>query len=67
MRLLELARVHGCENFVFASSSLIYGGSQKPLFSEADDDVSNPARSCWLGLSPRASQVACLCLVCAWT
>ena len=40
-RLLELARVHGCEHFVFASSSSVYGGSQKSLFSEADD-VSNP-------------------------
>ena len=40
-RLLELARVHGCEHFVFASSSSVYGGSQKSLFSESDD-VSNP-------------------------
>ena len=33
--------MRGCEHFVFASSSSIYGGSQKSLFSEADD-VSNP-------------------------
>ena len=65
-RLLELTRVRGCEHFVFASSSSIYGGSQKSLFSEADD-VSNPVSSCWLGLSPRAARQparwrACVCL-----
>ena len=65
-RLLELTRVRGCEHFVFASSSSIYGGSQKSLFSEADD-VSNPVSSCWLGLSPRAARRparwrACVCL-----
>ena len=43
--LLELARVNGCEHFAFASSSSVYGCSQKSLFSEADD-VSNPASSC---------------------
>lgn len=36
-RLLELARKNGNENFVFASSSSVYGGSTKTLFSEADD------------------------------
>ena len=40
-RLLELARARGCEHFVFASSSSVYGGSQKALFSESDD-VSTP-------------------------
>jgi UDP-glucuronate 4-epimerase len=40
-RLLELARTFGCEHFVFASSSSVYGGSPKTLFSEMDD-VSNP-------------------------
>merc|ERR1711988_1068711 len=40
-RLLELSRARGCEHFVFASSSSVYGGSMKSLFSETDD-VSNP-------------------------
>lgn len=35
-RLLELARTHGNENFVFASSSSVYGGSKNSLFSETD-------------------------------
>jgi len=35
-RLLELARLHGCTSFVFASSSSVYGGSQKEEFSEED-------------------------------
>lgn len=40
-RLLEIARKHDCKHFVFASSSSVYGGSNKELFSETDD-VSNP-------------------------
>lgn len=40
-RLLEVARKHDCKHFVFASSSSVYGGSKKELFSELDD-VSNP-------------------------
>jgi UDP-glucuronate 4-epimerase len=35
-RLLELARTHGCKSFVFASSSSVYGGSDKSYFSEED-------------------------------
>ncbi|CAM9855972.1 unnamed protein product, partial [Phaeothamnion confervicola] len=35
-RLLELARIHGCANFVYASSSSVYGGSDKELFTEHD-------------------------------
>mmetsp|Transcript_59967 Transcript_59967/g.82079 ORF Transcript_59967/g.82079 Transcript_59967/m.82079 type:complete len:365 (-) Transcript_59967:161-1255(-) len=35
-RLLELAQQYGNDNFVFASSSSVYGGSQKALFSESD-------------------------------
>ncbi|GMI38230.1 hypothetical protein TeGR_g3855 [Tetraparma gracilis] len=39
--LLELARKHGVANFVYASSSSVYGGSKSAYFSE-DEDVSNP-------------------------
>ncbi len=35
-RLLELARIHGNNNFIFASSSSVYGGSIKKTFSETD-------------------------------
>ena len=35
-RLMELARKHGNEHFVFASSSSVYGGSKNEVFSEAD-------------------------------
>ncbi|CAM9275057.1 unnamed protein product [Phaeothamnion confervicola] len=35
-RLLELARTHGCKSFCFASSSSVYGGSDKELFTEQD-------------------------------
>ena len=35
-RLLELAAKHGSDSFVFASSSSVYGGSKKALFSETD-------------------------------
>ena len=37
MNLLELVREHGhIANFVYASSSSVYGGSKKTLFSETD-------------------------------
>jgi len=39
--LLELAAKHKCLNFVYASSSSVYGGSKSAFFSE-EDDVSNP-------------------------
>mmetsp|Transcript_13054 Transcript_13054/g.25753 ORF Transcript_13054/g.25753 Transcript_13054/m.25753 type:complete len:478 (-) Transcript_13054:203-1636(-) len=35
-RLLELARTHGNESFVFASSSSVYGGSSAQVFKETD-------------------------------
>jgi len=41
-RLMELARNYKNCNFVFASSSSVYGGSTKAVFSE-DDVVDNPA------------------------
>ena len=35
-RLLELARKHGNKNFVWASSSSVYGDSNQEIFSESD-------------------------------
>lgn len=35
-RLLELARTHGSDSFVFASSSSVYGGSMASVFKETD-------------------------------
>ncbi len=40
-RLLELARIHGNDCFVWASSSSVYGGSPNEEFTE-DDYVDNP-------------------------
>merc|ERR1712232_1121294 len=34
--LMELSTQHGVENFVYASSSSVYGGSKKEYFSEND-------------------------------
>jgi UDP-glucuronate 4-epimerase len=34
--LLDLSRAHGVENFVYASSSSVYGGSEKSTLSEED-------------------------------
>jgi UDP-glucuronate 4-epimerase len=39
--LMELSHRHGIQNFVFASSSSVYGGSKATYFSE-DDDVNFP-------------------------
>jgi UDP-glucuronate 4-epimerase len=39
--LMELAHKHGIENFVFASSSSVYGGSKSTFFSE-DEVVDHP-------------------------
>ncbi len=47
LNLLELAREHKCRNFVFASSSSVYGCNEKIPFSE--DDVTD------LQLSPYAA------------
>jgi UDP-glucuronate 4-epimerase len=35
-RLLDLARQHGCKNFVYASSSSVYGCSTNEILSESD-------------------------------
>lgn len=35
-RLLDLARQHACQNFVYASSSSVYGCSEKEILSEED-------------------------------
>lgn len=40
-RLMELSHQHGVKNFVFASSSSVYGGSSSTFFSE-DEVVDNP-------------------------
>jgi len=40
-RLLELSHKYGVKNFVFASSSSVYGGSKSTYFSE-DESVDNP-------------------------
>merc|ERR1712124_170031 len=40
-QLLELSHRYGVENFVFASSSSVYGGSKSTFFSE-DENVDNP-------------------------
>jgi len=39
--LMELANKFGCQNFVFASSSSVYGGSKSTFFSE-DEAVDRP-------------------------
>lgn len=39
--LMELSAKYGVENFVFASSSSVYGGSKSTFFSE-DENVDNP-------------------------
>jgi len=39
--LMELSAKHGIENFVFASSSSVYGGSKSTFFSE-EEVVDNP-------------------------
>ncbi|MBN2052256.1 GDP-mannose 4,6-dehydratase [Candidatus Woesearchaeota archaeon] len=41
LHLLELAKEHKVKNFVFASSSSVYGNQKKIPFSETDD-VNNP-------------------------
>ena len=35
-RLLDMARQYGVQNFVFASSSSVYGNSQKEVLQETD-------------------------------
>ena len=39
--LMELSHRHGVQNFVFASSSSVYGGSKSAYFSE-EENVDNP-------------------------
>ena len=39
--LMELSAKHGVKNFVFASSSSVYGGSKSTFFSE-EENVDNP-------------------------
>jgi UDP-glucuronate 4-epimerase len=56
LNLLELARVHGVKQFVFGSSSSVYGMNAKVPFSE-DDPIFNP-------ISPYAATKAAGELVC---
>ena len=53
--LMELSHKFGVENFVFASSSSVYGGSKSALFSE-DESVDNP-------VSPYAAVSLANCIV----
>src|SRR3981081_3641041 len=56
LNLLELARAHGVRQFVFGSSSSVYGLSTKVPFSE-DDPIFNP-------ISPYAATKAAGGLLC---
>ncbi len=56
LNLLELARVHGVKQFVFGSSSSVYGMNAKAPFSE-DDPIFNP-------ISPYAATKAAGELLC---
>jgi UDP-glucuronate 4-epimerase len=56
LNLLELARAHGVRQFVFGSSSSVYGENEKVPFSE-DDPVSRP-------ISPYAATKAAGELLC---
>lgn len=56
VNLLELAREHGVEQFVFGSSSSVYGVNPKVPFSE-DDPIFNP-------ISPYAASKAAGELIC---
>ncbi len=56
LNLLELARDHGIRQFVFGSSSSVYGINEKVPFSE-DDPIRNP-------ISPYASTKAAGELIC---
>lgn len=56
LNLLELAREHGVEQFVFGSSSSVYGVNEKVPFAE-DDPIFNP-------ISPYAATKAAGELIC---
>lgn len=56
LNLLELARMHGVKQFVFGSSSSVYGMNSKVPFSE-DDPIFNP-------ISPYAATKAAGELIC---
>jgi UDP-glucuronate 4-epimerase len=56
MNLLELAREHGVKQFVFGSSSSVYGVNEKVPFAE-DDPIFNP-------ISPYAATKAAGDLIC---
>jgi UDP-glucuronate 4-epimerase len=56
INLLEAARRHGIRNFVFASSSSVYGAQEKIPFSE-DDPVSEPISP--YAATKRAAELLC--------
>ena len=56
LRLLEAARAHGPANFVFASSSSVYGINEKVPFSE-DDPVDRPISP--YATTKRAGELLC--------
>lgn len=57
-RLLELSRLHGVKSFVFASSSSVYGGSQKEVTLIKISEAAS-LNLAWLG-SGKARLVVCV-------
>jgi len=58
INLLELAKDHNIDNFIFGSSSSVYGTNEKLPFSE-EDKVENPISP--YAASKRADEVLCSC------
>ena len=56
VKMLELAKEYKIKNFVFASSSSVYGGNTKLPFSE-EDPVNNPISP--YGATKRAGELLC--------
>lgn len=56
VNLLELAKIYGVKNFIFASSSSVYGNNKKVPFSE-DDQVEMPISP--YATSKRACELYC--------
>jgi len=56
LNLLEMARTYGVEQFIFGSSSSVYGNNEKVPFSE-DDSVDNPISP--YAATKRAGELLC--------